>query len=219
MPPRRRIRDLSVDSLTIGDTEVIAAVLLTSGQSVDLNGEAGGIIFDADADTVMSAASDDVIVIKVNNANDFEIRANILRALSGSVFETNTINETTADSGVTIDTALLKDGRSNLGRQVQPLTASGAITIKSGLVTLAHNTVVIAATLAAPTAGDELFIVDASASGTAAHTVTLPAGVTFDGTNNTATLNAPNEALHIVALSATRWFILENIGSVGLSNV
>lgn len=102
---------------------------------------------------------------------------------------------------------------------VQALTASGAITLNSGLVTLSHATVAIAATLDAPTAGDELYIVNASASGTAAHTVTLPAGVTWDGTNNTATLNAPGEALHIIAVSATRWFILENIGAVGLSTV
>jgi hypothetical protein len=102
---------------------------------------------------------------------------------------------------------------------VQTLTATGAITLNSGLVQLNHATVIIAATLDAPTAGDELYIVDNSASGTAAHTVTVPAGVTFDGTNNTATLNAPGEALHLIALSATRWFILENIGSVALSNV
>jgi hypothetical protein len=135
----------------------------------------------------------------------------------GATLEVDTVNEATAAAGVTIDGALLKDGRSNLGRQVQALTATGAITIKSGLVTLAHDTVVIAATLAAPTAGDELFIVDASAAGTAAHTVTLGAGVTFDGTNNIATLNAPNEALHIIALSATRWYIIQNNGSVALS--
>jgi len=49
--------------------------------------------------------------------------------------------------------------------------------------------------------------------------VTCPAGVTFDGTNNRATLNAPGEALHLIAISPTRWFILENIGSVGLSSV
>jgi hypothetical protein len=89
--------------------------------------------------------------------------------------------------------------------------------IKSGLVTLAHNTVVIAATLAAPVAGDELIITDASASGTAAHTVTLPGSVTWDGTLQVATFNAPGETLHVVALSATRWLILSNIGAVGLS--
>jgi len=105
------------------------------------------------------------------------------------------------------------------GQSVQTLTASGAITLNSGLVELNHATVVIAATLDAPTAGDELFIVDSSASGTAAHTVTLPSGVTWDGTNRVATLNAPGEALHVIALSATRFYIVQNNGSVNLVNV
>ncbi len=145
------------------------------------------------------------------------MRANIFRALSGSVIETNTINETTSASGVTIDGALLKDGRSNLGRQVQELTVSGAISIKSGLVLLNHASVIIAATLAAPVAGDELIIVDNSATGTAAHTVTLPGSVTWDGTTQIATFNALGEALHVVAISATRWYIIDNNGSVALS--
>lgn len=102
---------------------------------------------------------------------------------------------------------------------VQELTATGAITITSGVVLLNHASTIIAATLAAPVAGNELYIIDSSASGTAAHTVTLPSGVTWDGTNNTATLNAPGEALHVLAISATRWFILENIGAVALSTV
>ncbi len=102
---------------------------------------------------------------------------------------------------------------------VQTLTTSGAITLNSGVVLLNHVTVAIAATLDAPTAGDELFIIDSSTSGTAAHTVSLPAGVTWDGTNNTATLNATAEALHVVAISATRWYIVDNNGSVGLSSV
>ncbi len=283
--PRRRIRDLAVESLTIGNTTVVTALLLASGQAVDLNGEADGLILDADADTTISAPTDDQIDIELKSVDHVVIKAqavansaattniveiiattpvdttgtNVHNALNIDVeignasggtntargimidaitddaqvattgieigagwdtgLKTDSIGETTADAGVTIDGALLKDGRSNLGRQVQPLTASDAITIKSGLVTLAHASVVIAATLAAPVAGDELLIVNNSASGTAAHTVTLPAGVTWNGTNNTATLDAPNEALHVIALSATRWFILENIGSVGLSTV
>lgn len=100
---------------------------------------------------------------------------------------------------------------------VQTLTASGAITLNSGVVLLAHNTVAIEATLDAPTPGDELYIIDGSASGTAAHTITLPAGVTWDGTNDVATMNAPGDALHVMAISATRWLILENIGSVAFS--
>lgn len=101
----------------------------------------------------------------------------------------------------------------------QTLTATGAITINNGLVLLNHASTIIEATLDAPTVGDHLYIVDGSASGTAAHTVTLPSGVTWDGTNNTATLNAPGEALDVIAISATRWLILENIGTVALSSV
>lgn len=99
----------------------------------------------------------------------------------------------------------------------QELTASGAIT--SSFCGLNHATVAIAATLAAPTAGQLAYIVDTSASGTAAHTVTLPGGVTFDGTNNTATFDAPNEALYMIARSATRWQIILNVGAVALSSV
>ncbi|QGH73386.1 MAG: tail fiber protein [Podoviridae sp. cty5g4] len=97
----------------------------------------------------------------------------------------------------------------------QELTASGAIT--SNVLGLNHATVVIAATLAAPVAGEPLLVVDTSASGTAAHTVRLTAG-TFDGTNNTATFDAPNEALYCIGVSATRFQIILNVGSVGLSS-
>lgn len=121
-----------------------------------------------------------------------------------------------------IEAPLTGDVTGNLVGQhrhsTQTLTASGAITIDSGIVLLNHASTPVAATLDAPVAGDELFIIDSSASGTAGHTVKAAAGVTFDGTNNTATLNAPGEALHIVAISATRWFIMENVNSVGLSS-
>lgn len=100
---------------------------------------------------------------------------------------------------------------------VQSLVATGAITITSGLVTLAHNSTVIAATKAAPVAGDVIYIVNTSASGTAAHTVTLPTGVTWDGTNRVATLDAPGEAIAAIAVSATRFFVFANIGTVAFS--
>lgn len=178
------------------------------------------LILDADADTSITADTDDQIDIKVSGADDFRITANTFTALSGSTIATDTIAEVTSATGVTIDGALIKDNTTSAGRQSQILTATGAITVGNhGVVQLNHASVIIAATLAAPQAGADLWIVDNSASGTAAHTVTLPAGVTFDGTNNTATLNAPGEALYLVALSATRWFIALNIGSVALSSV
>jgi len=123
------------------------------------------------------------------------------------------------DAAVTGDLAVTgtMTGASGAGRATQELTATGAVTITSGLLRLNHASTIIAATKAAPAIGDELIIVNTSASGTAAHTVTLPSGVTWDGTNRIATLNAPGEALHVIATSATRFFILENIGSVAFS--
>jgi len=112
---------------------------------------------------------------------------------------------------------------------VQELTASGAIT--GTVVLLNHISDAIAATLAAPVGGERLLIIDTSASGSAAHTVTLPAGVTFcgdpdmygdaifSGTLNTATFDSPGEALEIVAISATQWFVVRNMGAVELSTV
>jgi hypothetical protein len=105
-----------------------------------------------------------------------------------------------------------------LGMPTTELTATATFVPKKGteVLELNHATVAIAATIAAPVPGNFLIIPNTSASGTAAHTVTLTAG-TFDGTNNIATFNAPNETLVLYAVSATRYVIVENIGSVGLS--
>jgi hypothetical protein len=106
---KHRIADLIVDKLAINGVDVVTALLLASGQVADLNGESYGLILDADADTAIGAPTDDVINIKINGAEDFRLLANIFRALSGSVIETDTINETTSATGVTIDSLLVKD--------------------------------------------------------------------------------------------------------------
>lgn len=103
------------------------------------------------------------------------------------------------------------------GISSQELTASGAVTAGVQSVELNHATVVVAATIADAANHPGLFVVkDTSASGTAAHTLTLTAG-TFNGTNNIATLNAPNECLVVYFDSAGNGTIVENVGSVGLS--
>lgn len=104
--------------------------------------------------------------------------------------------------------------------QEQALTETGIVTIRSGTVKLNHASTIIEATMAeAPKGGELLVVTNTSASGTAAHTVTLPSGVTFDGTNNTATLNAPGETLVLLALSPTQYLVLVNVGAVALSAV
>lgn len=252
MPSLAKFGRLVVRRLFINGHEVIPAVLVGAGESVDLNGEADALIVDAAQNVRVDGSSTGKLRFKFSGAYDFEMLANIFRGLLGSVIQIDQIDETTAAAGVlidgvlhkdggvvladgaavsadvisekvaaagvTADGVLLKDGASNGRYQTQILTATGAISVgRRGLVQLNHATVVIASTLAAPTAGDEIIVVDNSASGTAAHTVTVPGGVTLDGTHTIATLDAPGEALRMIALSATRWLILDNIGSVALS--
>lgn len=108
------------------------------------------------------------------------------------------------------------DGRP--GRSVQALTASGAVLADAQIVELNHATVVVAATMDALEHAGLFIVRDTSASGTAAHTLTLTNG-TFDGTNNTATLNAPGEALVVFFDPFGRGQIVENTGAVALSSV
>lgn len=99
----------------------------------------------------------------------------------------------------------------------QELTASGAVTPGVTIVELNHATVVVAATIADASEHAGLLIVkDTSASGIAAHTLTLTAG-TFDGTNSVATLNAPGEQLTVFIDDTGNGVIIQNTGAVALS--
>lgn len=104
---------------------------------------------------------------------------------------------------------------SALRDKVQTLTASGAVDEDTTILILNSTTPLIAATIAAPAAGRELKIFQLD-GGTAGHTVTLTAG-TFNGSNTIATLNAAGEALHLVGVSATRFGVLVNTGTVGFT--
>lgn len=105
----------------------------------------------------------------------------------------------------------------DVSARVQALTASGAVTAGVQSVELNHASVVIAATIASAVNHPGLFVVkDTSATGTAAHTLTLTAG-TWNGTATIATLNARDEALFVYFDSAGRGQVIANIGSVALS--
>lgn len=93
---------VTIDGLLIKDSGFVAA------GTTDLNGLK--LVLDADADTSITADTDDQIDIEVSGADDFRITANTFTSLSGSTIATNTIAETTAGSGVTIDGLLVKDG-------------------------------------------------------------------------------------------------------------
>lgn len=113
-----------------------------------------------------------------------------------------------------------EDGQAAAGTALsQELTASGAVDAGVQNLRLNHATVVIAATIAdAADHAGLMTITDTSASGTAAHTVTLTEG-TFDGTNNTATFNAPAESLVVFFDEDGNGTIVVNTGAVVLSSV
>ncbi len=95
------------------------------------------------------------------------------------------------------------------------LTATAAVPATVRVVELNHASVVIAATYTV--VPNTIFIVkDTSATGTAAHTLTLTGG-TFNGTNTVATLNARDEFLIVHFDSAGRGQVIANVGAVALS--
>jgi len=99
-----------------------------------------------------------------------------------------------------------------LGLAATEYTASGAIDPNVSLVHLNTASGALAMTIAAPVA-NQFMIITQTDAGTDGHTVTLQAG-TFDGTNEILTLNADEETIILFGLSATRYAIIENIGSI-----
>lgn len=100
-------------------------------------------------------------------------------------------------------------------QQVTKYSAAGAIAI-AGKAVVAGGTG-LAMTLAAPKLGC-LCDINVLSITSGDVVVTCPAGVTFDGTNNTATFNAAGDRLVIGFRSATAWEIFLN-NSVVLSAV
>ncbi len=101
---------------------------------IDHNGN--NIVLDTDGDTLLDLGTDDQVGITIAGADDFLFLANIFRALSGSVLETNTINETTAGSGVTIDSVVLKNNTVLAGTL---LLGAGSVTDSSGAVSFGNE--------------------------------------------------------------------------------
>ena len=127
------------------------------------------------------------------------------------------VNTTTSGVTVCTVTVVTEDGAASISGGTLELTATAAVGAGLKEVQLNHATVVIAATIADASLHEGLFVVvNTSASGTAAHTLTLTSG-TFDGTNNVATLNAPAEMLIVLFDDAGNGRIVQNTGSVALS--
>jgi len=123
----------------------------------------------------------------------------------------------TADIGDLTATATEINRAADVSARVQELTATAAVTAGVQSLELNHASTIIAATIASTLNHPGLFVVkDTSATGTAAHTVTITTG-TWNGTNKVITLNALNEALAVYFDSAGNGTILVNVGAVALS--
>lgn len=95
------------------------------------------------------------------------------------------------------------------GKKAIPINGVTLITGGSGINDM---------TIAAPAVGSFVIIkIDTLTDGNVK--VTTDEGVTFDGTNNTATFDAANEALVLVYKSETQWAVALNIGGVTFSSV
>jgi len=167
----------------------------------------------ANGRTIWSYVSaDDITVV---GAADYFSNGDALGMVVGDIVIV--VNSATGGASVQKVTEVVSGGAASISGGNQELTATGAVDVGVSEVQLNHATVVIAATIADAALHAGIFVViNTSASGTAAHTLTLTAG-TFDGTNNVATLNAPAEMLIVLFDDAGNGRILQNTGSVGLS--
>ena len=98
---------------------------------------------------------------------------------------------------------------------ITEVSANGALPV-SGVSLITGGAGLASLTLAAPQPGCMARLRVVSTSGNVV--VTTAAGVTFDGTNNTATFNAAADELILGYKSATQWLIIQNT-SVTLSSV
>ena len=105
---------------------------------------------------------------------------------------------------------------------LQSYTASAVVDSKVvRCIELNHASVVIAITglHGKDYAGQIVVIKNTSASGTAAHTVTLTSGTFNAANNNKVTLNAPDEMIAVYFDSTGSGEVLVNYGSVALATV
>ena len=81
---------LTIVGTAVAEGDVIYAIHLggpvasTLASKVDVNGLSDGVVLDADADTTISADTDDQIDIKIAGADDIKITANKFELLSGT---------------------------------------------------------------------------------------------------------------------------------------
>lgn len=195
---------IEVDHLTINGTSISeTAVLLGNGDLIDMNGEPDALVIDADADTTISAPTDDQIDIEIGGADDFTFTADTFTALDGSSILTDTIGETTSAAGVTVDGVLLKDGGAVFADgatievdTVNEATSAAGVTVDSLLI---KDGVAYSRTPFGAVSGDGAISVTAynkthfiTKAGVAAMTIVDPTSTTHDGVTLTFVATTAN---------------------------
>ena len=105
---------------------------LTKAQLIDLN--ANELIIDLDADTSITADTDDQIDIKIAGADDFRFTANTFTALSGSTIAAQALTATTLTTTGAI--AIANDGNIGSAGDADAIAISS-----SGVVTFSQSPV------------------------------------------------------------------------------
>jgi hypothetical protein len=130
------------------------------------------------------------------------------------------VNTTTNAVTIVTVAVVTAGGAASIGGGTFEVTATAGGTVPKGtkILELNHASVIAAATIADAADHAGLFIVtNTSATGTAAHTLTLTAG-TFNSTgDNVATLNALDEALVVWFDDAGNGTVISNEGAVALA--
>lgn len=98
---------------------------------------------------------------------------------------------------------------------VQVMTASGPVHEETTCLILDSSAAAIVATIAAPRLGWRLTVHQLD-SGTEGHTLALDSG-TYDGSSDTATLDAAGEGLELIGVSDSRFAVLANRGGVSIT--
>jgi hypothetical protein len=118
----------------------------------DLNGTE--LILDADADTSITADTDDQIDIRINGADDFRVVANIFRALAGSSIEADTINDTSG-SGVAVEGVTFLNGTITTANSLPDGAVVQVVTAKSTAVATGTTIIPYDDTIPQNTEGDQ----------------------------------------------------------------
>ena len=159
---------------------------LTKAQLIDLN--ANELIIDLDADTSITADTDDQIDIKIAGADDFRFTANTFTALAGSSIVTPTLSVTSSatisggainlaaidiDGGTDIGAAvadadlfIIDDGAGGTNRKVTASRVKTYMGAEGGAFSVSNLDIDGATDIGADIADADLFIIDDGAGGT-----------------------------------------------------